>query len=393
MSSVRVLAVCAVVYAVGCAGCGRQAPGPGSAYPPAAAATSGHGSAGRMLAITARWPESGILREDATVSAASQVLDPAAGVLFALVPATLTSGDGPYALQAIDLRTGRVRHGAPYPVSGLALVSGHLWVYGSTGRGGHPVLDEADPGTLAMIRPVPVPGGSGVDAVAPGPAGSVWVGTDRMLLRMSARTGAVLTRVALPPGFQLSDLAAGPGGRNVYTSAWRLRPGGIAVLVYSAGHGTLLARSDRVPLTWSVGWAELTAVPGGVWVWFRTGMLGVSALLSARSLSVVATAPAAATSAANSPVTGHGTIYSWASGSASAYAGGTLWVATAGGLLACVNPGNGTVRAQEVVKSQPAQPVITLAADPQIHQLAAVIGTPGGHAGVVSITPPRLCWS
>ena len=248
MSSVRVLAVCAVVYAVGCAGCGRQAPGPGSAYPPAAAATSGHGSAGRMLAITARWPESGILREDATVSAASQVLDPAAGVLFALVPATLTSGDGPYALQAIDLRTGRVRHGAPYPVSGLALVSGHLWVYGSTGRGGHPVLDEADPGTLAMIRPVPVPGGSGVDAVAPGPAGSVWVGTDRMLLRMSARTGAVLTRVALPPGFQLSDLAAGPGGRNVYTSAWRLRPGGIAVLVYSAGHGTLLARSDRVPL-------------------------------------------------------------------------------------------------------------------------------------------------
>jgi len=305
VSPVRVLAVCAVVCAVGCAGCGRQALVPGSAYPPAAAATSGHGSASRTLAITARWPESGILREDATVSDASQVLDPAAGVLFALVPATLASGDGPYALQAIDLRTGRVRHGTSYPVPGLALASGHLWVYGST----------------------------------------------------------------------------------------RLRPGGIAVLVYSAGHGTLLARSDRVPLTWSVGWAELTAVPGGVWVWFRTGMLGVSALLSARSLSVVATAAAVATSAANSPVTGHGTIYSWASGSASAYGGGTLWVATAGGLLACVNPANGTVRAQEVVKSQPAQPVITLAADPPAHQLAAVIGTPGGHAGVVSITPPRLCWS
>ena len=62
----------------------------------------------------------------------------------------------------------------------------------------------------------------------------------------------------------------------------RLRPGGIAVLVYSAGHGTLLARSDRVPLTWSVGWAELTAVPGGVWVWTPGGHAGVVSITPPR---------------------------------------------------------------------------------------------------------------
>jgi len=66
--------------------------------------------------------------------------------------------------------------------------------------------------------------------------------------------------------------------------------------------------SDRAPLTWSVGWADLTAVPGGVWAWFRSGMLGESVLPRGRSLSVVVPAPAVPASAATSPVTGYGTI-------------------------------------------------------------------------------------
>jgi hypothetical protein len=263
----------------GLRGAGRRA---GKRVPPAAAVT---GSAGGTPAATAQWPERRILREGATLADASQVLDPAAGVLFALVPPTLESPDGPYYLQAVDLRTGRVRHGEPYPVPGLALASGYLWAYGSTGRDDRPILDEADPGTLATIRSVPVPGGSGVAAVAPGPAGSVWAGTDRMLLRVSARTGRVLARVALPAGLELTNLAAGPGGTPLYAAAARLRPGGAVVLAYGTGTGRLLARSDRVPLTWSAG------------------------------------------------------------------GGGTLWVATAGGVVACVNPVTGAVRAQEIVKS------------------------------------------
>ena len=106
-----------------------------------------------------------------------------------------------------------------------------------------------------------------------------------------------------------------------------------------------------------------------------------------RVLSVVSSP--ATTNAADSPVAGSGTINSWAASSASAYGGGALWVAAGGGLVACVNPVTGTVRAQETVTSQQGQSVIALAADGPARQIAAVLGT----AGVVAISPPCSCWS
>jgi hypothetical protein len=339
----------------------------------------------------ARWPESGVLREDAALWDASQVLDAAAGILYALVQASPASGSGPYFLQAIDLRTGRVRRGESYPVSGLALASGYLWVYGSPGPGGHPVLDEADPGTLATARSVGVPGSSGVAAVAAGPAGSVWAGAGRRLLRESVSTGSVLARAVLPPGLELTGLAAGPEDMNLYASAARLRPGGAVVLEFTARAGHLLAQADRMPLTWSAGGAWLTAVPGGVWVSFRTGTLGQSMLLEAGSLSAIDEAPAAA-SAADSPVTGSGTVYSWAMASAAAYSGGALWVATSGGLVACVNPLTGRVREQGSVASGPGLVIAVLAADPRARELEAVVSN-SGYTGVDAIRPPRACWS
>ena len=373
----RAAAVCAVACAVTCAGCAGQAPVPISAAP-------------RPAPSRVPWPERGVLREDARLLAASQVLDLAAGLLYALVPASLASGIGPYSLQAIDLRTGRVRRGESYPVSGLALASGYLWVYGSSGTAGRPVLDEADPGTLATARSVLVPGVSGVAAVAAGPAGTVWAGAGRRLLRVSVSTGAVLARAVLPPGLDLTDLAAGPGEVNLYASAARLRPGGAVVLEFSAGTGGLLAETGRTPLTWSAGGAQLAAVPAGVWVSFRTGMLGQSLLLSARSLSMINEALAG--SAADSPVTGSGTVYSWAMGSVAAYGGGALWVATSSGLVACVNPLTGTVRSQGVMTSRQGLVVAVLAADPTAREVAAVVSD-GGYTGVVAISPPRACWS
>jgi hypothetical protein len=162
------------------------------------------------------------------------------------------------------------------------------------------------------------------------------------------------------------------------------------VLAFSAGTGGLLAQTGRTPLTWSAGGAQLAAVPAGVWVSFRTGMLGQSVLLSARSLSMINDAPAG--SAADSPVTGSGTVYSWAMGSVAAYGGGALWVATSGGLVACVNPLTGTVRSQGVMTSRPGLVVAALAADPAAREVAAVVSG-GGYTGVVAISPPRACWS
>jgi hypothetical protein len=92
----------------------------------------------------------------------------------------------------------------------------------------------------------------------------------------------------------------------LYASAARLRPGGAVVLAFSAGTGGLLAQTGRTPLIWSAGGAQLAAVPAGIWVSFRTGMLGQSVLLSARSLSMINEAPAG--SAADSPASASATV-------------------------------------------------------------------------------------
>src|SRR5580704_4500494 len=144
-----------------------------SSQPPAPSAT----------AVRKPWPQRAVLPEDNTLEYASQVLDPAAHVLYALVP--VASGSS-YVLQAIDLRTGRARRGASYRLSGLALAGGYLWVYGQLAAGRPSVLDEVSPRTLATIRSRSVPSSPyGPAAPVAGPAGSVWAGADRTLLRIS----------------------------------------------------------------------------------------------------------------------------------------------------------------------------------------------------------------
>ena len=370
----------ALACAIAVAACGADvaAPDRPPASPPAAAtATSQASPRSALAAVGAPWPQRVILREDAALQDASQVLDPAAGVLYALAP----GASGSYVLQAIDLHTGRVRRGASYRVSGLALAAGYLWVYGQAKAGRPSVLDEISPRTLATIRSLSVPGND-EPAPAAGPAGSVWAGAGRTLLRVSVRTGAVLARAVLPPGLELTALAASPDATTLYAAAVQLNPGGAVVLEYTASTGRRLAQAAGGALKWSAGGALLTALPAGVWVWFRTGMLGLSGLLSKRSLNVVA-GLSTTLDAGESPATGIGTIYDWAMGSSAAYTGGALWVTTNGGLVACVNPATGRVRNQERVTSQP----IEVAPDPAARQIVVV-----GDTGVVAITPPRDCW-
>jgi hypothetical protein len=368
--------------------------------PPVTAPVTTISASASPAASGAPWPERGIVLEagrDASLADASLVLDAAAGVLYALVaPATATSQYAPWTLEAVDLRTGRARRGESYQGASLALASGFLWVYEDPGPGRPLVLDEVSQETLATVRSVPMPGSSGPAGVAAGPAGSVWAGAGRTLLRVSVSTGAVLARALLPAGLELTDVAAVPGGENVYAAAVRpFPPGGAIVLEYSAGTGGLLAQFDGATLKWSGGGAWLTSLPGGVWVSFRDGMGGESGLLTARSLSVISGFPTYV-STAESPVTGPGTVYSWFSDSVSAYAGGALWVATPG-LVACVNPVTGQVRAAETAPSAQPPGVYAVAADRAARQVVAVIAATSGTTGVmtirvVTITPPRDCW-
>ena len=145
--------------------------------------------------------------------------------------------------------------------------------------------------------------------------------------RVSASTGAVLARAVLPPGLDLTDLAADPREVNLYASAARLRPGGAVVLEFCLGvvphRDAGPERSAERPVA-----VNDQRRPG----WQCRGFAGNR----------------------------ERTVYSWAMGSVAAYGGGALWVATSGGLVACVNPLTGTVRSRGVMTSRPGLVVAAL---------------------------------
>lgn len=365
MSPTRALIVIVAIAAVACTGTMRQ-------VSQASTATG-----------KPQWPQRVLWQENATEMYAEQVLDQTADVLYTLAPATNSASQVPNALRATDLRTGQVRRGAgSYQQYGLALAAGYLWVYGSN------VLDEVDPRTLGTIRSITLPRAvfaaapyNQVASVAAGPPGSVWVGTSRALIRLATATGAVLSRIAVPAGLDLDDVDDVPGSAYLYAAAQRTQPTfGAVVLEYSAATSRLLARTSAGPLPFSLGGAGLTAVPGGVWASFRTGMDGQSMLLSAPSLRIRSGPPWPAES-----------LYSWTMGSTSVYGGGALWVMTDDGLRACVNPATGKAIAEQMVMSSTAQPAIVLGADKATGQVIALILSDDS-AAVVGISPPRACW-
>jgi hypothetical protein len=331
-----------------------------------------------------QWPQRVLWQENSTEMYAEQVLDQATDVLYTLAPTTNSASPVPNVLRATDLRTGQVRRGSrSYQQYGLALASGYLWVYGGT------VLDEVDPSTLGPIRSITLPRAAfaaapynQVTGIAAGSPGSVWVGASRALIRVSTGTGDVLGRITMPAGLDLDDVNDLPGSTYLYAAAQRTPPGfGAVVLEYDTGTGRLLARTSADPLPFSLAGADLTAVPGGVWASFRTGMDGQSMLLSAPSLRV-----------RSGPSSPGDSLYQWAMGSTSVYGGGSLWVMTDDGLRVCVNPATGRAIAEQTVISSAGQPAIVLGADKATGQVIALI-LGDDSAAVVGIRPPPTCWS
>jgi len=343
----------------------------------------------RAVTLAAPWLEREVLPEGVASGRVWQAFDPVAGIGYALVPKALNDARGLWTLTAVDVRTGAARHGGTYGTSELTLADGYLWIYANAGERAQ--VDQVAAGTLAVVRVIPLPSGLGPfasgPAVAGGSDGSVWVGTRRTLLRVSVRTGAVLTRLTLPAGLAVATMAADPDGDYLYVAAGhevgRAAVEGAVILEYSERAGAPLATADRTPISYAVAGAMLTAVPGGVWASFRTGMLGVSVLLSGHGLATIAapTLPAARAG-----------VYYWGMSTRSAYGGGTLWVsATDGSLVACLDPMTGKVIAQEAIPSAMAQPGGLLTADPATRELYGTV-TAGTFGALVSITPPAACW-
>jgi hypothetical protein len=331
-----------------------------------------------------------MLREGMAERIADQVVDPAARAVFLLDSKTNTPVRGPWVLCRINLETGAVRPGPTFPGGGLAMASGRLWIYGTPGPGSLPAVTEVNPLTLQRVRAIPLPsvpasfGGVPVTITA-GPAGSVWIGSYRTLLRSSVSTGTPLTKVTLPRGLAVSDVAVDLAGMTLYVSAAHVDPqGGIEGLVmleYDARTGRTLAEASGGLIRDSVAGAGLTAVPGGVWASFRTGMLGLTIHLGAKGLRIIA--PPGPGVALTRPAG----VFHWPMYETTAYGGGSLWVANQAGVVACLDPRTGTIRASEHLRQSQAIYQIE-GIDPRARMIFAF-----DDGDLLQITPPRRCWN
>jgi len=131
---------------------------------------------------------------------------------------------------------------------------------------------------------------------------------NRMLIRVDPVTGANLAAATLPSGLLVSDLAVDPMGRDLYVSAAHLVRGGMegtVMLSYDARSGRGLVTRTGGLIRYSVAGAQLTAVPGGVWASFRTGMLGLTIHLRQKDLGMIA---APGSGIASRPATG---VFHW----------------------------------------------------------------------------------
>jgi outer membrane protein assembly factor BamB len=345
------------------------------------AAAPAHASPQRHMkteASDATWKERPLLHEQRP---SDQVVSD--GSLYALVSRTNTPERGPYRLMRTALATGKASRGPLFAQPNIAIASGHIWVSGS--ENGLPRAVEIDPVTLRTIRTINFSQGYGAFPfveITAGPAGSVWLGSDRTLLRVSAATGKTLTRTSIPAGFVVANITTDPGRTHLYVSLAGAVKGGMAggaLIEDDAATGRQLATASSTLLTGSVAGAGVTAVPGGVWASFRTGMLGLTLHFRQGDLAQIApTGPKIAASPANG-------LFHWPMSASLVYGSGALWLTNESGVLACLDPETGMVRARERISPQ--EVLDLLAVDAAGRHLFALDNA----TTVIEITAPRSC--
>jgi hypothetical protein len=336
-------------------------------------------TATRTAPAAAGWAVRTVLPEGIQARGAEQVISTRLGADFSLVP--LNRPGTRFQLRMTRLAGGATTAGPVFRVSSLRLASGYLWVYGPVYGGPHGnrvrlVLHEVSVPSLRLIRSwtlLPTRRLASLSEVAvtpgPGPRRTVWVGFRRTLRLISASTGATLRRARVPAGFSITDVASDEIAHRLYVAATP-RLGGGAVFEYQSRSGLLLASATGKPVEFAVAGSSLTAVPGRVWSSFRTGMLGQTVLLRARDLSVV-------------PL--HQPIFGWAMFASTVF-GGSLWLARQDGVIACIGPQTGAVRARATLPAlRDSGQLLTV--DPDRHLVYAL-----GQHGVVAISAPDVCW-
>jgi hypothetical protein len=303
-------------------------------------------------------------------------VNPRANVAYELVDRT--PGNGPFQLDRITLASGHVARGPEFGAAQLSLAGGYVWVSGAVSRG-HDfrlVLDQVSPTTLRVLRTWRLtgeqPAGYQNVPVATGPGGTVWVGFQHTLWRLSTRTGAVVGRAGLRSSLFVSDLAVNPAGKYLYVSVTPKNGGG-AMREYSARSGRLLASSSGGPLKSSVSGADLTATPDRVWASFRTGMAGQTIALRQHGLSVV-------------HFTGGRGLFGWFMLGSTSYGAKSVWLGLDNGDTGCVNPGTGAVRSRGHLRLLTGGGEL-LGVSAARHEVYAL-----GTSSILAISAPATCW-
>jgi hypothetical protein len=342
------------------------------------------------------WPSKVLVKQ-----AAVQVLDPATATAYGLASESRDS-EGPDRLLAFPLGGGAARQGPTFGLAGgdadtLALAEGSLWVTSSTGDGDRlgPQLCQVDPRTLHPVsqlrlpapRPAEVAGLSAL--VSAGPGDTVWVGYGGMLVHVEVRDGTVLATESVPSGTIVS-LATDPARRTLYVSVSYPTIDGqkidAAVEERAAGNGQVLATTSATsPVTESVAGGILTALPDGVATSFRTGMDGETLLLGALGLTPII--PPGSSSASRGIDEPPADVFSWPMAASTLYASGSLYIENERGVLACVNPATGVVRASEQDLRDGGEILELLGVENRSHQLLA--STMGDE--ILAITTPSAC--
>lgn len=362
--------------------------------------TSAAPATAQAPATPTTWPQHTLAVLPSLETISSTAVDVANRNAYSMETGMMSGAGATSVLERTDLSTGALYIGPTFPLGDLAVADDAVWVFGTVGYSSPPPLQyvacEVDPVTLSVIKSVSLPSPAHVTgsmAICTGPEGSVWIGYAQSLLRIDTATGAVLDRATVPAGLAVSDVAVDPSDRYLYVSFAHLvgslssdqeAEEGAAVSEYDATSGALLSSVTTGPIDDSINGAKLVAGPDGVWASFRTGMMGLTILLRQRDLATVA--PPAAGPDIGSSV---GDILYWTFSATVAYGDDTLFLAQDGGLVACLDPVTGTVRATEQLPSPIGQ-------DDSISLLAVssatgvVYGTDSN--GLVRLTPPSSCW-
>jgi hypothetical protein len=329
-----------------------------------------------------------------------QVVDPTTRTAYGLVSESRYS-QGPDRLLAFPLGGGAVRRGPTFGLDGgysdtLTLAQGSLWVGSSAANGDGPLgpqLCQVDPRTLHLVRQVrlPAPGPAGVPAiVSAGAGGTIWVGYGVTLVHLEIRDGTVLATETVPSGTIVS-LDTDPARRTLYVSVSYPTIDGqmvdAAVEERAAGSGQVLATTSATSsVTGSVAGGILTALPDGVATTFRTGMEGETVLLGAVGLTPITPPGSGSASGIDEPP---GDVFSWPMAASTLYASGSLWIENERGVLACVDPATGAVRASEQDRRDNGQILELLGTENQARRLLA--STMGDE--ILAITTPSACRS